>query len=109
MSDVWDGLQRKARDHARNPAPHWDDSKDAGFSLGKEDAAKPWMRVHDDYKDWNVASQLADEDSVLKFWTRMVAFRKQHFSCVSLHPFTVKLFADSAVDLWSFQRVLTGR
>jgi len=82
MSDVWDGLRRKARDHARNPM-QWDDSRDAGFSLGNKDAAEPWMRVHDDYRDWNVAKQRPDGDSVLSFWKRMLAFRKKHISCVS--------------------------
>ena len=80
MSGVWDGLQRKARDHARNPAPHWDDSENAGFSL-RPDSQKPWMRVHDDYKEWNVAKQQKDPHSVLSFWKAMLVFRKKHLSC----------------------------
>jgi len=79
MSDIMDGLQRKARDHARNPV-QWDDSKYAGFSL-KSDGEPPWMRVNDDYKDWNVAKQEKDDTSVLSFWKAMLAFRKKHLSC----------------------------
>ncbi|KAK8847717.1 hypothetical protein IAR55_005576 [Kwoniella newhampshirensis] len=31
----------------------WDNSSHGGFTSGK-----PWMRVHDDYPDWNVAKQI---------------------------------------------------
>jgi len=79
MSDIMDGLQRKARDHARNPV-QWDDSMYAGFSL-KPDGEPPWMRVNDDYKEWNVAKQQKNETSVLSFWKAMLAFRKKHLSC----------------------------
>ncbi len=99
MTDVWDGLRRKARDHARNPM-QWDNSHDAGFSLGNKDAEKPWMRLHDDYKEWNVATQREDEGSVLSFWKRMLVFRKKHLSCVGL----IRTFA-SPLDL--FSRVLS--
>ena len=81
MSGVWNGLRRKARDHARNPV-QWDASRNAGFSLGSSTAVKPWMRVHDDYKEWNVAEQQQDSKSVLSFWKQMVVFRKKHLSCV---------------------------
>ncbi|TKA43122.1 hypothetical protein B0A54_06070 [Friedmanniomyces endolithicus] len=95
VSDIMDGLQRKARDHARNPM-QWDDSHNAGFSLRGD--AKPWMRVHDDYRDWNVAKQIEDPDSVLSFWKRMLAFRKEHLSCTYgyytlLSPDDEKVFA----------------
>lgn len=78
MSDVWDCLQHKARDHARSPM-QWDASKHAGFS----DAESPWMRVNDDYPEWNVARQRGRDDSVLEFWKKMIRFRKRHLACVS--------------------------
>ncbi|KAK3111322.1 hypothetical protein LTR53_013545 [Teratosphaeriaceae sp. CCFEE 6253] len=78
MSDILEGIQRKARDHARNPM-QWDGSNNAGFSLTGD--AKPWMRVHDDYPEWNVAKQIDDPESVLSFWKSMLAFRKKHLSC----------------------------
>lgn len=77
MSDIMDGIQRKSRDHARNPM-QWDDSRNAGFSKGK-----PWMRVHDDYPNWNVAKQVDDPNSILSFWRAMLAYRKRHPACVS--------------------------
>ncbi|WWD19399.1 hypothetical protein CI109_103859 [Kwoniella shandongensis] len=74
MSDVMDGIRRKARDHGRNPM-QWDDTKHGGFTSGE-----PWMRVHDDYPDWNVVKQKDDPESVLSFWKKMLAFRKEHLS-----------------------------
>ncbi|ORY23124.1 alpha-glucosidase [Naematelia encephala] len=78
LADVWDGLRRKARDHARTPM-QWDGTlSNAGFS---KEGAEPWMRVHDDYREWNVATQKSDSNSVLSFWKRMLAFRKKYLSC----------------------------
>lgn len=62
----------------------WDASANAGFCLSELEAgSEPWMRVHDDHKEWNVAKQVDKEDSVLSFWKRMIKFRKEHLSCVS--------------------------
>lgn len=36
------------------------------------------MRVHDDYKQWNVAAQVADKESVWSFWQDMLKLRKQY-------------------------------
>ncbi|EPQ51633.1 glycoside hydrolase family 13 protein [Gloeophyllum trabeum ATCC 11539] len=72
MSDVMDGIRRKARDHARLPM-QWDSSAYAGFS-----PAPPWMRVNDDYPDWNAEVQLEDTSSVRSFWKQALTLRKKH-------------------------------
>ncbi|KAJ7669661.1 glycoside hydrolase family 13 protein [Mycena rosella] len=72
MSDILDGLQKKARDHGRVPM-QWDASAHAGFTTGT-----PWMRVNDDYKAWNAAAQLADPQSVRSFWKRALRLRKEN-------------------------------
>lgn len=77
MDDVLDGIQRKARDHGRNPM-QWDDTLNGGFSQGT-----PWMRSNDDYPEWNVARQEGDPTSVLSFWRSMLRFRKTNLACVS--------------------------
>jgi alpha-glucosidase len=77
MADVLDGIQRKARDHGRSPM-QWDASRHGGFSQ-----AEPWMRVNDDYREWNVATQKDDEGSILSFWKAMLIFRKKYLACVS--------------------------
>ncbi|THH16201.1 hypothetical protein EW146_g4401 [Bondarzewia mesenterica] len=92
MSDVLYGCQRKARDHARTPV-QWNDKPHGGFTTGT-----PWMRVNDDYTEWNVSAQLEDPDSVLAFWKRALATRKQndvlvHGNFCLLSPHNEKVFA----------------
>ncbi|CAE6466254.1 unnamed protein product [Rhizoctonia solani] len=77
MSDVMDGINRKARDNARVPM-QWDDSPHAGFTNGT-----PWMRVNDNYKQINATNQTNDEHSVFSFWKKMIAVRKAHPLLVS--------------------------
>ncbi|KAK3304169.1 glycoside hydrolase superfamily [Chaetomium strumarium] len=69
------GLRILARDHARLPF-QWDDSRNAGFTNGE--SATPWMRVHDAYGELNAARQLDDADSVLGFYRKVLALRKQY-------------------------------
>ena len=40
------------------------------------------MRVHDDYKEWNIESQMKDPNSVWSFWQTMLALRKKYESLV---------------------------
>ncbi|KAK2461008.1 hypothetical protein APHAL10511_006949 [Amanita phalloides] len=72
MSDVLGDFAHKARDHARVPM-QWDSTLHAGFTTGK-----PWMRVNDDYQEWNAERQVNDKNSVHAFWKQALAFRKQH-------------------------------
>ncbi|OQE40972.1 hypothetical protein PENCOP_c005G04881 [Penicillium coprophilum] len=62
--------QMKSRDNARTPM-QWDASSHAGFS-----AVKPWISVHDDYKTWNAAIQVDDEESVYHYWSNVLRLRK---------------------------------
>lgn len=80
MSDVLDIIYRKARDHARSPM-QWSAEKQADFS----DADTTWMRVNEDYREWNVASQRGVQGTVLESWRSMLAFRKKHLACVRSH------------------------
>ncbi|KAG7090475.1 hypothetical protein E1B28_009589 [Marasmius oreades] len=72
MDDILDGIQMKARDHARIPVS-WNSSPYGGFTTGK-----PWMRVNDDYRTWNAASQVGDDSSVYAFWKRLLEVRRQY-------------------------------
>jgi len=72
-------LHRKARDNTRSPM-QWTSEPNGGFT---GPGVKPWMRVNDDYLSVNVASQKeppSDPDnlSVLKFWQRSLALRKEY-------------------------------
>lgn len=72
MSDVLDGFAQKARDHSRVPM-QWDASAHAGFTQG---TAAPWMRVNEDYVEWNAERQVSDPASVRAFWKRALEIRK---------------------------------
>nr|GAT60433.1 glycoside hydrolase family 13 protein [Mycena chlorophos] len=72
MSDILDGLQKKARDHGRIPM-QWNASPHGGFTTGT-----PWMRVNDDFPTWNAEAQIADPDSVLSFWKSALRLRKDN-------------------------------
>ena len=59
-----------SRDNARTPM-QWDDSEYAGFSN-----VKPWLMVNKNKDKINVKQSLADEDSVYKFYQKIISFRK---------------------------------
>jgi glycosidase len=58
----------------------WDTSANAGFTTGK-----PWMRIHDDYKEWNVEVQSKDPKSVNSFYKQLLKVRKDNLVMVSDH------------------------
>ena len=58
------------RDNARSPM-QWNSSDNAGFTTGN-----PWLLVNSNYKDINVESQINDENSVLAFYKKLIALRK---------------------------------
>lgn len=72
MDKLMDNINLLARDHARSPV-QWDDTENAGFSTGK-----PWMRVNDNYKEINVASQVKDPNSLFSFWKKSLKIRKEY-------------------------------
>jgi oligo-1,6-glucosidase len=59
-----------SRDHARTPM-QWKNTKNAGFTEGT-----PWISSDQDYKEWNVEKQLAQENSVLNFYRKLIHLRK---------------------------------
>ncbi len=69
---MWQAIWRKARDNARVPMP-WDDSKNGGFTTGE-----PWIMLNPDYKEINVASAMADPDSVYWYYRRLIELRKHN-------------------------------
>jgi alpha-glucosidase len=72
VTDAMAAIRCAGRDNARTPV-QWDRSSHAGFTTGE-----PWMRVHDLYREINVADERRDPDSVLSFWKVMLALRKRH-------------------------------
>ena len=89
------GLRILARDHSRIPF-QWNDSPYAGFTT-PDPAREPWMRVHDNYRDINVAQQRGDPSSVLNFYKQMLKLRKQHAGVFIHGSFTLLDPEDEAV------------
>lgn len=74
MKDVMAGIQSNGRDNARTLF-QWDDSLHGGFTTRKEGG---WIKVCEDYKEWNVMKQDGIEGSVLEFWKKVIRVRKEH-------------------------------
>lgn len=59
-----------SRDNVRTPF-HWNDGEHAGFTTGT-----PWMKVNPNYKTIHAAGQEKDPGSVLWFYRKLIALRK---------------------------------
>ena len=59
-----------SRDNARTPM-QWSDEEHAGFTTGD-----PWLKENPNYTQINVQEQLGREDSVLSFYKKLIALRK---------------------------------
>ncbi|MCO5553702.1 hypothetical protein L7F22_007228 [Adiantum nelumboides] len=68
------GINKLARDNARTPV-QWTSGPNAGFT---REAVQPWMRINDNFKQINAEDQLQKEDSVLAYYKRILALRKEH-------------------------------
>ena len=64
-------LLRNSRDNARTPM-QWNATENAGFS-----ESTPWIQVEDNYRQINVEAEEQDEDSVLNFYKKLIALRKE--------------------------------
>jgi len=64
--------KRTARDNGRTPF-QWDATTNAGFTTGM-----PWLKVNPDYQTVNEAAEDQDPNSVLNYFRKAVAMRRQH-------------------------------
>ncbi len=64
--------KRTARDNTRTPF-QWDATPRAGFTTGT-----PWLKINPDYTAVNEAAEDKDPASVLNYFRRAVAVRRQH-------------------------------
>src|SRR5919202_2730700 len=88
--DVLTSLRAMSRDNARTPM-QWDDSQHAGFTTGT-----PWLAVNPNYVEVNAKAALADPDSVLHHYRRLIELR--HSEPVVAHgDFTILLADDPRV------------
>ncbi len=70
------GQKISARDNGRTPM-QWDASLNAGFTNGT-----PWLKVNPNHTTVNVAAQEKDPQSILSYYKKMIALRKQNKTLV---------------------------
>lgn len=100
LADALKQIQRIGRDNARTPV-QWNSENNAGFTTGV-----PWIKVNNDYKEWNVEAQLAKQDeSVLGFWRQLLKLRKKHTALV--HG-TFKMLDWENEELYAYTRGDSG-
>ena len=63
-------VARRSRDNARTPM-QWTGEENAGFTAGT-----PWLRVNSNYTAINVEKETIDPKSVLNFYKKLIALRK---------------------------------
>ncbi len=90
-----------SRDNARTPV-QWDDTKNAGFTS----ADKAWFWINPNYKDVNVKNDLENPDSILNYYKRLIALRKEN-------PVLVygkfKEYCKDSEELYVYERILDGK
>jgi alpha-glucosidase len=89
----------KGRDGCRTPM-QWKADAAAGFSSGQ-----PWLRVNSDYETVNVEAERADEQSLLNFYRRLIALRRE--SPALYHGSYRPL--ERPVDVFAFEREADGQ
>ncbi|GAB2699177.1 oligo-1,6-glucosidase [Paenibacillus thermoaerophilus] len=70
--EVLRSLQALSRDNSRTPM-QWNDSLNAGFTTGT-----PWINVNPNYKEINVEKDLADPNSIYRYYQKLIRLRKDH-------------------------------
>ena len=89
----------KGRDNARTPM-QWDDSANAGFS---DADATPWIMVNPNYTKINAKDQVSREDSVFKYYQKLIKLR--HESDLIVYG-TYDLILDDDKDIYAYIRTL---
>jgi len=65
-------INNEGRDNARTPM-QWNSEKYAGFS-----DHQPWLQVNPNYEKINVEKQIDDNESILNYYKKILALKKQH-------------------------------
>ena len=95
--DMMEAIGYKGRDNARTPMQS-DDSAYAGFST-----ANPWIMVNPNYTKINAKDQVNREDSVFKYYQKLIKLR--HESELIVYG-TYDLILDDDKDIYAYIRTL---
>ena len=97
--DMLAAINYKGRDNARTPM-QWDDSDYAGFST-----AEPWIMVNPNYTKINAKDQVNREDSVFKYYQKLIRIR--HESDLIVYGI-YDLILDDDKDIYAYTRTLNN-
>ena len=95
----WKMIKATSRDNARTPM-QWNGGKNAGFTDGK-----PWLKLHPNYTEVNVESDLKNENGVISFFKAINDFKK---SSEILKEGSFKALAATR-SVYVFERELDGK
>ena len=93
-------IHRRSRDNARTPM-QWSAAPNAGFTTGT-----PWIGVNPNYRTINAEAQENDPDSVLCFYRRLIALRRE-LPIITEGDYTL-LLADHP-QVFAYQRSWQGQ
>ena len=93
-------IHRRSRDNARTPM-QWSAAPNAGFTTGT-----PWIGVNPNYETVNAEAQENDPDSVLCFYRRLIALRRE-LEIITEGDYTL-LLADHP-QVFAYQRSWQGQ
>lgn len=88
-------LGARSRDNSRTPM-QWTDEVHCGFS-----EAEPWLPAADNYRKIHVKAQQDDESSILAFYKKLIALRKEK-SVISKG--SISFLAESGEDIMVYRR-----
>ena len=95
--DMIAAINYKGRDNARTPM-QWDDSAYAGFST-----TEPWIMVNPNYTKINAKDQINREDSVFKYYQKLIRLR--HESDLIVYGIYDLILNDDK-DIYAYTRTL---
>lgn len=90
-------LNERSRDNGRTPM-QWNGGENAGFTSGR-----PWISLPDNYKTINVKAEMADEDSILYYYRRLIAIRKEE---PAVAEGSIEFIETSDPQILAYRRIL---
>lgn len=93
--EVLEILRHRSRDNGRTPM-QWSNGQGAGFTEGA-----PWLNIPENYREINMQTEMKDPDSILHYYRRLIALRKQ---CRAVAEGTVAFLYADVPRLFAYER-----
>ena len=90
-------IHYRSRDNSRTPM-QWSDAEGSGFTSGT-----PWIQLNPNYRTINVEQSLADPDSILQYYRKLIRLRREN--SVAIYG-TYHLILPRHESIYAFTRTL---